>query len=66
MSKFAVILSGCGVYDGAEIHESVSALIAIKRAGADYRCFAPDIDQYHVINHITGKPTGETSRSRQG
>lgn len=55
MKKFAVVLSGCGVYDGAEIHESVLTLLAIDKAGATYQCFAPDIRQYHVIDHFTGK-----------
>ncbi|MEJ1374954.1 MAG: isoprenoid biosynthesis protein ElbB, partial [Candidatus Sedimenticola sp. (ex Thyasira tokunagai)] len=50
----AVILSGCGVYDGAEIHESVLSLLALNRRGAGYQCFAPDIKQHHVINHLTG------------
>lgn len=52
--KIAVLLSGCGVYDGAEIHESVLTLLAIDQAGAEYQCVAPDMDQHHVINHITG------------
>jgi len=55
----AVILSGCGVYDGAEIHESVLTLLAIAKQGAEYTIFAPDIDQHHVINHIKGEPTSE-------
>jgi enhancing lycopene biosynthesis protein 2 len=55
MKKFAVILAGCGVYDGAEIHESVMTLYAIERNGAEYEIFAPDHDQYHVVNHLTGK-----------
>ena len=62
MSKqltFAVVLSGCGVYDGAEIHESTMTLLAIKKLGADYDIYAPDIDQYHVINHITGQEMKE-------
>jgi enhancing lycopene biosynthesis protein 2 len=58
--KFAVILSGCGVYDGAEIHESVFTLWAIEKAGAMASIFAPDVDQHHVVNHITGQPTNET------
>jgi len=58
--KVAVVLSGCGVYDGAEIHESVLTLLAIHRQGASYQCYAPDIDQAHVINHMTGEETGET------
>lgn len=57
---FAVVLSGCGVYDGSEIHEAVLSLLAIDRAGAGYRCFAPDIDQMHVVNHLTGQPGDET------
>ncbi len=57
--KFAVVLSGCGVYDGAEIHEATLTLLAIARAGATYQCFAPDMKQYHVINHITGEEMNE-------
>ncbi|WP_413205179.1 isoprenoid biosynthesis glyoxalase ElbB [Rhodospirillum sp. A1_3_36] len=58
--RFAVLLSGCGVFDGAEIHEAVLTLLAIDRQGAVYQCFAPDISQMHVIDHVTGEPTGET------
>ncbi len=57
--KFAVVLSGCGVFDGAEIHEATLTLLAIARAGATYQCFAPDIKQYHVINHLTGEEMKE-------
>ncbi|MCG9595869.1 isoprenoid biosynthesis glyoxalase ElbB [Vibrio sp. Isolate25] len=59
MKKIAVILSGSGVFDGAEIHESVLALHAIEKQGASWHCFAPDIDQLHVINHITGEEMPE-------
>ncbi len=59
-AKIAVVLSGCGVYDGTEIHESVLTLLALNRQGATYQCFAPDIDQAHVINHISGEETGES------
>jgi enhancing lycopene biosynthesis protein 2 len=52
--KVAVILSGCGVYDGAEIHESVITLLRLDQRGAKVQCFAPDIPQMHVINHLTG------------
>lgn len=58
--RFAVVLSGCGVYDGAEIHEAVLTLLAIDRAGGTYQCFAPDIAQMHVVNHLTGQETGES------
>lgn len=53
--KIAVILSGCGVYDGSEIHEATLTLLAIVKNGAEYRIFAPDIAQLHVINHLTGE-----------
>lgn len=53
--KIGVLLSGCGVYDGAEIHESVLTLLALDKLGAEVVCLAPDIDQHHVINHITGE-----------
>jgi len=59
MKKFAVVLAGCGVYDGAEIHEAVLTLLAIKKQGADYIIFAPDIPQHHVINHTNGKEMSE-------
>lgn len=60
MKKIAVVLAGSGVYDGAEIHEATLALLAIARNGAKYQCFAPDINQAHVINHLTGKVMPET------
>lgn len=53
--KIAVVLAGCGVYDGAEIHEATLSLLAIARQGAEYQCFAPDINQAHVVNHLTGQ-----------
>lgn len=56
---FAVILSGCGHQDGAEIHEATLTLWAIHKNGADYQCFAPDVKQHHVLNHITGQEMGE-------
>lgn len=60
MKKIAVILSGCGVYDGAEIHESVFSLLSLDERGAAYAVFAPDKNQYHVINHLTGEEMPET------
>lgn len=60
MKKVAVILSGSGVFDGAEIHESVLSLHAIEKQGASWHCFAPNIDQLHVINHKTGEEMDET------
>ncbi|MCK9421967.1 MAG: isoprenoid biosynthesis glyoxalase ElbB [Bacteroidales bacterium] len=59
MKKFAIVLAGCGVFDGAEIQEAVLTLLAIDKLGAGYQCFAPDILQHHVLNHITGKEMNE-------
>ncbi|WP_023638724.1 isoprenoid biosynthesis glyoxalase ElbB [Dickeya zeae] len=59
MKKVGVVLCGCGVYDGSEIHEVVLTLLAIDRAGAEAVCFAPDKEQLHVINHLNGEVTGE-------
>ncbi|WHS60135.1 isoprenoid biosynthesis glyoxalase ElbB [Pseudomonas sp. G2-4] len=58
--KIAVILSGCGVYDGAEIHESVITLLRLDQRGAQVQCFAPNIAQLHVINHLTGEEMSES------
>eukprot|EP01147_Barroeca_monosierra_P005807 gene5807-9027_t len=52
--RVAVLFSGCGVFDGAEIHEASAALVALTRAGIQPRMFAPDKPQHHVINHIGG------------
>ncbi len=58
--RVGVILSGCGFQDGAEIHESVLTLLALDRAGAEAVCFAPDIDQAQVVNHLDGEAMDET------
>lgn len=60
MSKrIAVILAGCGVYDGSEIHESVVTLLRLNQKGALVQCFAPNVEQMHVINHLTGEEMPE-------
>lgn len=58
--KFAVVLSGSGVFDGTEIHEATLTMLAIDKRGGTYQCFAPDINQHHVINHVTGDEMNET------
>lgn len=58
--RIGVVLSGCGVYDGSEIHEATLALYFLDRAGAEAVCLAPDQDQYQVIDHLTGEPADET------
>ena len=55
MKNFGIILSGCGVYDGSEIHEAVLTMLAIAQQECVYTIYAPDTDQMHVINHITGE-----------
>lgn len=57
--KIAVILSGSGVFDGSEIQEAVFSLLSITENGATYQCFAPNIQQHHVLNHITGEEMKE-------
>jgi len=57
--KVGVLLSGCGVFDGSEIHEAVLTLLALDRAGAEAVCMAPDMEQLHVINHLTQEQTKE-------
>lgn len=61
--KVAVILSGCGVYDGAEIQESVYTLLALDQEKAAVTCFAPDLNQAHVVNHRTGESTANETRN---
>jgi len=60
MKKVALVLSGCGVNDGTEIHEAVSMIVALDKAGCEVACFAPDRPQRDVIDHAAGKPAAET------
>ena len=60
MTRVGVVLSGCGVNDGTEIHESVITMLALDRAGVDMVLMAPNIDQLHVINHYTGSEMDES------
>ena len=59
MKKVGVLLSGCGVNDGAEIHESVLTMLFLDKAGVELILMAPNIDQMHVINHYTGQEMEE-------
>lgn len=58
--QVGVVLAGCGVYDGAEIHEATLTLYFLDRAGAQAVCMAPNMAQHHVINHLSGDESGET------
>lgn len=60
MKRFAIILAGCGVFDGAEIHEATLTMYAIASSGNQYCIFAPNIPQHHVVNHLTGEETNES------
>jgi len=62
MPRIAVILSGCGVFDGSEIHETCAALLALRRAGAEAVVCAPRGPQMHVIDHLAGEPAEERPR----
>ena len=58
--KIGVLLSGCGVYDGAEIHEATLTLLSIDEIGAEAVCISVDREQHHVVNHITGEEMKES------
>lgn len=61
MAKTAVILSGCGVYDGSEIHESTLTLLALAKAGKAFQCLAPNITQAKVVDHaVNAEMLGDT------
>jgi len=62
MAKIGVVLAGCGVYDGSEIHEAVITLLALDRAGATAVCMAPNVVQ-GVVNHLTGEQVEGDSRN---
>ena len=63
MNKVGVVLSGCGYQDGSEIHEAVFTLHALEKAGAEAIIMAPDMDQFHVINHLNGNEDVSESRN---
>lgn len=58
MPRVGVILSGCGVFDGSEIHEAVAVLHALDKRGAQAVCLAPEME-LDEINHLSQKPTGK-------
>ncbi|MBC8404392.1 MAG: isoprenoid biosynthesis glyoxalase ElbB [Planctomycetes bacterium] len=63
MKQVGVCLAGCGFLDGAEIREAVLTLLSIDRLGAAARCFAPDMEQMHVVDHLRGEPAEGQSRN---
>ena len=57
--KVGVLLAGCGVFDGSEIHEAVLTLLFLDKAGVQALCMAPNMDQFHVIDHLTQQESAE-------
>ncbi|MBN2808343.1 MAG: isoprenoid biosynthesis glyoxalase ElbB [Deltaproteobacteria bacterium] len=55
MAKIGILLSGCGVKDGSEIHEAVLTMLALDRLGVERLCLAPNVAQSDVVNHFTGE-----------
>ncbi|XP_053164343.1 glutamine amidotransferase-like class 1 domain-containing protein 3, mitochondrial [Hemicordylus capensis] len=62
-AKVAVVLSGCGVFDGTEIHEASAILVHLSRGGANVQMYAPNISQMHVVDHSKGQPAEGESRN---
>jgi len=58
--RVGVVLAGCGYLDGSEIQEAILTLLYLDQAGAEAVCMAPDIPQAHVVDHLTGKESGES------
>lgn len=58
--NFGILLSGSGVYDGAEIQEAVLSMLAVSELGDTYTCIGVNAEQFHVINHLTGEPMNES------
>jgi enhancing lycopene biosynthesis protein 2 len=57
--KVGVLLSGCGVFDGAEIHEAVLTLLVLDQHRAEMICCAPNVAQAATVDHVTGQAVGE-------
>ncbi len=53
--KAGVLLSGSGVMDGSEIHESVLTLLHLDKKGLDIICMAPNYNQARVVNHSSNE-----------
>ncbi len=60
MAKFAIVLAGCGVFDGSEIYEATATMYAIDSRKHEYTCFSVDKPMMHVVNHAVGQPTDES------
>lgn len=63
MTRFAIVLAGCGQHDGSETHEVILTLLSMDQAGIAWDAFAPDVKQPCVINHITESVNSAEERS---
>ena len=61
--KVGVVLAGCGVKDGSEIHEATLTLLYLDKAKADTIIMAPDCNQMDVVNHLTEEVISAESRN---
>jgi len=61
--KAGIVLSGCGVMDGSEIHEAVLTLLHLDNKGLEAVCIAPDMNQMHVMNHVSNEPAPTEARN---
>lgn len=57
--KIGIVLAGCGVKDGSEIHEAVLALLAVRKNSAEPVFMSPGLDQADVVNHLTDEASPE-------
>jgi enhancing lycopene biosynthesis protein 2 len=55
MARIGVLLSGCGRYDGTEIHEAVLAVLALDRRGARAEFLAPSSVRAETVDHASGQ-----------
>jgi enhancing lycopene biosynthesis protein 2 len=62
VKNIGVVLAGCGVQDGSEIHEATLTLLFLDKVGVKTTCFAPKMEQYHTIDHSTGEVQEEDKR----
>lgn len=61
--NIAVLLGGCGTFDGSEIQESVLTLLSIKQCEVNYQCFSIDEPQHHVTDHNSKSVDNNTIRN---
>src|SRR4029453_4274131 len=66
MTKVAILLSGCGFYDGTEVAEAILAALALERSGVKAIYIAPDMPQMHTVDHLTGVEVEGESRGVMG